>query len=85
MDDLVTNRLAFLCELREHGDVDRACTEIGWNKADFIRSCDADPHFDRTQTEVYLEYIEETLMAEARKRLGRIRLSELQALAVRHG
>lgn len=76
---------SFLCALREHGDVVIACKEAGWTKAELMAYCYHNPKFDLTQVEIYLEYIEDTIMVEARKRLERIRLSEMASLAARQG
>jgi hypothetical protein len=75
----------FLRGLRETGDVGATCKKIGWTEAEFRVHCDTNPQFDRTQVETYLEYIEDAIMASARMRLERIRVTEMMALSVRHG
>ena len=75
----------FLREMREHGTVDKACEASGMAKAELESLCRADRKFDLTQVEVFLEFMEDTMMAEVHKRLGHIRTSEMQALAARHG
>ena len=75
----------FLREIREHGDVGKACKKVGWSVAEFKAYCNAHPQYDLTQVEIYLEYIEENIATSAQKRLDRIRVTEMMALSVRHG
>jgi len=75
----------FLREMREHGDVDTACRNAGMPRADLETLCRTNAPFDHAQVECYLEFMEDVMMAETRKRLERIRTSAINAWKGRHG
>ena len=80
--DVRPNR--FLREMREHGEVDTACKAAGLPRAELEDLCRVNAKFDHAQVECYLEFMEDVMMAETRKRLGRIRMSCHNALQSRH-
>ena len=75
----------FLREMREHGSVDTACGNAGMLRADLEDLCRVNAKFDHAQVECYLEFMEDAMMAETQKRLGRIRTSAIDAWKGRHG
>ena len=81
--DVRPNR--FLREMREHGSVDLACKTAGLPRADLEDLCRRSPKFDLTQLEAYLEFVEDAMMTETRKRLGCIRTSVINSWKARHG
>ena len=75
----------FLRELREHGSMGKACINSGMSIAEFNDLCASNIKFDRSQVECYLEYFEDTIMTEARVRLGKVRIAAYAELQKRHG
>jgi hypothetical protein len=75
----------FLREMREHGNVDKACKASGMPRAELDDLCRVNAKFDLAQVEAHLEHIEEVIMAEARKRLGQIRVFAINSWKIRHG
>lgn len=75
----------FLREMREHGNADMACKAAGLPQAELEDLCRVNAQFDHAQVECYLEFMEDVMMAETRKRLGRIRTSTINAWKGRHG
>lgn len=86
MGDIVDVRPdRFLREMREHGEVNKACTNSGLALADLEALCIANRKFDISQVECYLEHLEDTLLAETRKLLAGARARAYSGLEVRHG
>ncbi len=75
----------FLREMREHGNVNTACKNAGMTCVELADLLFDSAEFDRAHVECSLEYTEESIMAEARKRLGRIRTSAISDWKGRHG
>jgi hypothetical protein len=74
----------FLREIREHGDWQRACDNSGIPPVELEDLAKANIEFDRSQVECHLEYLEETLAAQARKHLEQARTVAYAALKTRH-
>jgi hypothetical protein len=74
----------FLRELREHGNANTACKNAGMPREELEALCRANTQFDLAQVESYLEFMEDAMMAETRKRLGHIRASAISAWKGRH-
>lgn len=75
----------FLREMREHGSLLRACENSGIPVREFNDLCASNIKFDRAQVECFLEYFEDVIMSEARKRLGKVRVTAYAELQQRHG
>jgi len=75
----------FLREMREHGSLSRACENSGISVAEFNDLCASNIKFDRAQVECFLQYMEDEIMTEARKRLGKVRIAIYADLQLRHG
>ena len=85
MGDVVDVRPArYLREMRDHGSAVLASKNSGMPQADLEEHCRVDPTFDLCVIESYLEFIEEAMITETYKRLGRIRASAHNALQARH-
>jgi len=75
----------FLREMREHGDWNKACRRAGMNSQELTNLCCSNIKFDRSFIECYLEFLEEKLQAEVRKRLQAARTLAYEQLEARHG
>jgi hypothetical protein len=75
----------FLREMREHGNVNEACKAAGLPRAELEDLCRVNTKFDLAQVEVYLEFMEDAMMAEARKRVASLRDYSLKEWQARHG
>jgi len=74
----------FLHELREYGDPVKACKVSGLSYDDLDLLAKQNVKFDRAQAEAYLEYLEDHLMAQARKHLAKAREQCMAAVKARH-
>jgi hypothetical protein len=74
----------FLRELREHGDPVKACKASGMSYDDLDLLAKQNVKFDRAQAEAYLEYLEDSLMAQAREHLAKAREQCMAAVKARH-
>lgn len=85
MGDVVDVRpVRFLREMRNHGSAALACKNAGMPLVALEEKCRADPKFDHAQIEAYLDFMEDGMLTEMYKRLGRIRASCHNALQARH-
>jgi hypothetical protein len=75
----------FLREMREHGDWNKACQTSGMTVAELNTLCRENIKFDRAFVECHLQYLEDTTMAAARKRVKDGRALAYKQLAERHG
>ena len=75
----------FLREMRDHGSLVRACMNSGMSHAEFKDLCKSNISFDRAQVDCYLEFMEDVIMTEARKRLSKVRHAIYFELRSRHG
>ncbi len=74
----------FLREMREHGNIDRACENSGMTPDEFNSLCLTNPKFDLAQVECSLEFAEDAVVAEAVKRLSVARAFALSVFYNRH-
>jgi len=75
----------FLREMRDHGDLARACRNSGMSYTEFNDLCKSNIKFDRAQVECFLQYREDVIMTEAREQLGKVRIAVYAELQRRHG
>ena len=75
----------FLRELRDYGDVNKACDAAGLPFSELTSLCVANIQFDRAYVACYLEYLEEAMQAEVQRHLVVVRTLAYTALEARHG
>lgn len=74
----------FLQAMREHGDWAKACEAAGVTSEDMNARCMADAKFDLSVVECHGEWIEETIMAQARAQIAKAREAHMTGYKARH-
>lgn len=75
----------FLREMRDHGDWNKACQKSGMTITELNNLCRSNIKFDRSFVECHLEFQEEKVLAEMRKRIKAARTLAYEQLEARHG
>lgn len=73
-----------LREMREHGNMDKACQAAGMTIIELNALCRSNIKFDRAFVENHLEYLEEKVNSDTQKRIAGARAFAYKKLEERH-